>query len=148
MSHTPTETSETETGNGQQRGRRTLNTDVMRWVSGLVALVGLWILASPFMFESTETAVWSNVIAGAGIFLIAGYNFYRMSRDDLANVGAAALVAVIGVYAIISPYVIEMGSDELLWSTAAAGLVVAILSGYNAYASSRAETAEPAPTRA
>ena len=134
----------TETG-----GRRnTLDTDTVKWVSAIAALAGLGLVAYPFMFEATETALWSDVLAGAAIFLLAGYNFVRLSRNRLASVGVASLAALLGLWALVSPAVIEMGSNELATTTAAGGLIVAALSAYNAYANRRADTPKRAPDRA
>jgi hypothetical protein len=119
-----------------------LNTDMMKWVSALAAIVGLWIVASPFIFESTDTAVWNNTLVGTAIFALAGYNFVRMSQNMLALVGIAALVVLLGLWIAASPYVIDMGSQELENSSIIAGILVALLSAFNAYENSRAEVAE------
>jgi drug/metabolite transporter (DMT)-like permease len=124
------------------RPRDTLNTDVMQWVSALVALIGLYLVASPFLFEATETAIWNDTLVGTAIFVVAGYNFVRLSRDRLASVGAAALAVLLGIWTLVSPAVIEMGSSELATGTAVSGLLVAALSAYNAYANSKADAPE------
>ena len=144
MSDTQTDT---ERRRGTDADRDTLNTDAMRWVSALVALAGLGLVAYPFMFESTDAAFWNDVLLGTAIFLIAGYNFYRLSKDRLASTGAALLATVLGLWVLVSPAVIEMGSDELAMTTAAGGLVVAVLSAYNAYANRSADASERTPAR-
>ncbi|WP_049927676.1 SPW repeat domain-containing protein [Halopiger goleimassiliensis] len=145
MSDTPTDTEPT---GSTAPNRTTLNTDTMQWVSAIVALAGLGLVAYPFMFEATETAIWNDTLVGTAIFLAAGYNFYRLSKDRLASVGAAVLAALLGLWALASPAVIEMGSSELAITTAAGGLLAAALSIYNAYANNRADTPEHARTRA
>ena len=138
-----TDTRSDPTSNRDRTGTRdTLNPRVMQWVSGLAALVGLWLVASPFLFESTDTAVWNDTLIGTAIFALAGYNFVRMSRDRLAAVGVAALVILLGLWAAVSPYVIDMGSDTLLLSTVASGLIIAALSTFNAYLNNKADVAE------
>lgn len=122
----------------------TRGTGTMKWVSGLAVLLGLWLVIAPFAMESTETAVWNNVIVGAAIIILAGFNFYRMSNERLGNLGVSALVALLGLWALVVPFVLEMGSNDLLWSTAIAGLIIALLGGYNAYATRKATAAAPA----
>lgn len=141
MSQTPTDT-DAEPGT-----RTTDDTRATMYVSGLVSLVGLWIAVSPFVYETTEMALWNNVVVGAAIFLIAGYNFYRTYEGTLASVGSASLVALLGLWMIVTPFVMALDSDVLFWSNVAAGAVVALLAGYNAYASREARTT-PAGTRA
>lgn len=152
MSSTPSDTEPTQKTTEQPSDAGTtqkttehrdrLNTDMMQWVSALAALAGLGLVAAPFVFEATDTATWNNTITGTAIFLTAGYNFYRLSKDRLASVGAAALAALLGVWALVSPYVIEMGSSELARTTMGLGVIIAALSAYNAYANSKADTTE------
>ncbi|MFC7142063.1 hypothetical protein ACFQMA_19785 [Halosimplex aquaticum] len=145
MSETQTDTESTRSA---EPGRDTLDTDTMQWVSAIVALAGLGLVAYPFMFESTEAAVWNDTLVGTAIFLLGGYNFYRLSKDRLANVAVAALATLLGLWALVSPAVIEMGSSELAMTTAAGGLITAALSAYNAYANSKADVPERTAARA
>ncbi|WP_226481080.1 SPW repeat domain-containing protein [Natrinema amylolyticum] len=144
MSDTPN----TETGRNARTDYDALNTDAMQWVSALVALIGLYIVASPFILESTDAAIWNDTLVGTAIFLTAGYNFYRLSKDRLASVGVASLAVLLGLWALVSPSFIEMGSNELATGTAISGLAVAALSAYNAYANRKADTPEQTRARA
>ncbi|MFC7232274.1 SPW repeat protein [Saliphagus sp. GCM10025308] len=145
MSDTPTDT---EPSGRRESARNTINTDVMQWLSALVALIGLYVVASPFIFEATETAIWNDTLVGTAIFLLAGYNFYRLSRDRLASVGAASLTVLLGLWLLIAPSFIEMGSDQLATGTAISGALVALLSAYNAYANNKADAPDRARARA
>ncbi|MFC7231906.1 SPW repeat protein [Saliphagus sp. GCM10025308] len=147
MSNTPTDTG-TDSDAGSARNRETLNTDVMQWLSALVALIGLYLVASPFIFEATDAATWNDTLVGTGIFLLAGYNFYRLSKDRLASVAVASLTILLGLWTAIAPYVMEMGSNELAIGTTLSGLAVAALSAYNAYANGKADAPDPVRTRA
>ena len=132
-----------------------LDTDVMRWVSALTALVGLWIIASPSIYGSVDAstysvvdpAYWNNMAVGTGIFLLAGYNFVRMTRDRLANVGVAALTLLLGLWIALTPFVMEMEGATLAISTTVSGLVVALLAAYNVYSNRKADAPERARTR-
>ncbi len=146
MSDTPTDP-EANRATETDRRHNTLNTDMMQWVSAIVALAGLGLVAYPFIFEATEAAIWNDTLTGTAIFLLAGYNFVRLSRDRLASVGVASLTTLLGIWALISPTVIEMGSGVLATTTAAGGLITAALSAYNAYANSKADTPEHTPAR-
>lgn len=140
--------STTETNRDTRTDRNYLNTDAMQWLSAVVALIGLYLVASPFLLEATDAAIWNDTLTGTGIFLLAGYNFVRLSRDRLASVGVASLTVLLGLWALVSPTVIEMGSNELATGTAISGLVVAALSAYNAYANKKADASERTATRA
>lgn len=140
MSQTPTDT-ETE-----REARTDFDTGSMKFVSGLVSLVGLWIGVSPFVYDTTEMGLWNNVVVGLAVFLVAGYNFYRMQRGFFASVGSASLVALLGLWTIVAPFVMAFESDILFWSNVAAGAVIALLAAYNAYANREAQAA-PAGAR-
>lgn len=127
--------------------RDTLDTDTMQWLSGFVALLGLYIAVSPFIFEATVIATWNDLVVGTAIFVLAGYNFYRLFDGQLASVGAAALVMLLGLWALMAPFVIEMGSDELATGTAFSGVLVAALSAYNAYVNREADMPERTTVR-
>ncbi len=133
MSDTPTANRDAQTGYD------TPNTDAMQWLSALVALIGLYLVASPFVFDATDAAIWNDTLVGTAIFLAAGYNFVRLSRENLASVGVALLAVVLGLWALVSPVFILMGSGVVATGTAISGLLVVVFSGYNAYANSKAD---------
>ena len=117
MSDANTNTANAETA----RNRNTLNTDTMQWLSALAGLIGLYLVASPFIFEATDAAIWNDTLVGTAVFLTAGYNSYRLSKDRLASVGVASLTVLLGLWALVSPAVIEMGSSQLATGTAISG---------------------------
>lgn len=120
----------------------------MKYLSGIVSLIGLWIAVSPYVYEATQTATWNNLAVGTAIFLLAGYNYYRMSKEHRMDVGVPSLVALLGLWSMVAPFLLAYGSNALLWSTIASGLGVLALSGYNAYQSKRTETTTRTGTRA
>lgn len=128
--------------------RSGMGRDTLKLLSGVVALIGLWIAASPFMYETTQTALWNNLAIGGAIFLLAAYNFYRMSNHEPANVGSSSLIVLLGLWSIVAPFLLDFGSEALVYSTMASGLAAALLSGYNAYESRRTETTQTTGTRA
>lgn len=134
-----------------RRSRTRVDTDTLRWLSGIVSLIGLWIAVSPFLYGSTQVALWNNLAVGAAIFLIAGYNYYRMTNGYRPSVGTSSLVVVLGLWAVIAPFLLDYGPDfggnALAWSTMASGITAALLSGYNAYEGRRAESRRAARTR-
>lgn len=120
----------------------------LRWLSGVVSLVGLWLAASAFVYETTTAALWNNAVVGAAIFLLAGYGFYRLARDRRPDVGSTGLAALLGLWAVIAPFLLSYPSDALVWSTVASGVAVAVLSGYNAYESRRSTATGTTGSRA
>lgn len=128
--------------------RGAVTPSTLRWVSGVVAVVGLWIAASAFVYDPTRTALWNNVATGGAILLLAGHGAYRVLRGSRPDVESTGLAALLGLWAVVSPLLLGYGSDALVWSTMASGVAVAVLSGYTAYESRRTERARTAGTRA
>lgn len=120
----------------------------VKWASGIASLFGLWIAVSPFLFENTDVALWNDLVVGLAVFLIAGYNYYRLSQGERLSEGAAGLVVLLGLWSVVAPFLFEFGSDELAWSTLISGAVIAVLSGYNAYRSRGAEADSATGARA
>ena len=119
-----------ERGAGDLRGSKLL--------AGFASLIGLWIAVAPFVYGNTtgvalDAAGGNNVIVGAAIFLVAGYNYYRMSKGLNVSGAAAALVALLGLWLVVAPLAAFDVSTGLLSSTAVSGLVVAAIGAYNLY---------------
>jgi hypothetical protein len=133
MSNSPTESERTTT--------RTFDADAVKWVSGIVALIGLWIFASPFVYDASNFSFWNDVFVGAAIFLIAGFTFYQLANGMFASVGVLSLVVLLGLWTIVAPFVVDFDTGALELSNVAAGSAVAILAGYDAYANRTAREA-------
>lgn len=134
-------------GSGGGFGDRT-GPATRKWLSAVVALVGLWIGASPFLYGDTTIARWNNLAVGGAIALLGAYNFYRAYEGQFLHEGIAGTVALLGVWSIVAPVMLGFESRGLFWSTAVSGLVVAALSAYNAYESRRTDAAVRTGTRA
>lgn len=146
MSETPERDPETRAETDRET-RGEYDTSGIKLLSGFVSLVGLWIAASPFLYDTTEMALWNNVIVGLAVFLVAGFSYYRLAKRLGPSTGSASLVALLGLWALIAPFAMAFDNEALLWSNVVAGAIIALIAGYNAYASRRARTA-PAGARA
>ncbi|ELY76260.1 SPW repeat domain-containing protein [Natrinema pallidum] len=101
-------------------------------ISLLVAVLGAWVALSVFVFRTAPAPLWNDVLVGLVVFVAAGYNYYRVTNDVPISTGIASLIAVLGVWLIVSAALLGMVGG-LFWSTLATGLVIAGLAGYNAY---------------
>lgn len=64
---------------GEQARRGVMST----WVIGLAALLGLWMIATPFVYESVSDAVlYSDVLSGAVVAILGGYDTYMAQREE------------------------------------------------------------------
>ena len=136
-----TGTTDTRTAEDHPPGRgRTVDLRGSKLLAGLASLIGAWIAVSPFVYGDLGAATdlgaggWNNVIVGAAIFLIAGANFYRLSKDRNVSTAAASLVTLLGLWVVVAAFaVFDMGTTGLLSSTVVSGLITAAIGAYNAY---------------
>lgn len=122
-----------------------------RWLGGLSALLGAWIVAVPFVYEiEAEAVFWNHIIVGAAILVFSGYNAVTADETDSGSPWAAGLSALLGLWMIASPFVFGMDVDAVYWNDIVAGVLVAGIAGYNAYQTRRERrvtTAEPEMTQ-
>lgn len=114
-----------------------------KWLSGFVSLIGLWIAVSPYVYEQAASMLWNNLLIGGAIFLLAGYNYYRLSNGHTSSTGVMSLVALLALWIAVSHWAVdgqfamsglEVADIGLIWSNIVSGLVAAGLSAYIAYA--------------
>lgn len=115
-----------------------------KWATWLAAVVGLWVLVSPFVLTgeiASGTAMWSNTLAGILIAILAGFGAYslRSSTGTEANSPgewSSWIAALTGLWILGSAYVLTgpITTGTVLWSNVASGVVAFVLAAYGGYA--------------
>lgn len=109
------------------------------WRSWIAALLGLWVLVSPFVLSGSITEgapFWSNVVTGILVTVLASYGAYSVGQKA---VGIAAwpdwLAALVGLWVLVSPFLLRGAITEgtPYWSNIVAGLVILLLAAYSVY---------------
>ncbi|RQH03513.1 SPW repeat protein [Natrarchaeobius oligotrophus] len=150
-----TTTDPERTGDAQTQGQG--EPGGQKWLSGIVSLIGLWIAVSPFVYEAAAELTWNNVVVGGAIFLLAGYNYYRIVTAHPTSTGVMSLVALLALWTLVAPFALEgqfamegleIAAQGLIWSNVVTGIVAALLAAYIAYAAGRGvRTGTPAGAR-
>lgn len=111
-----------------------------KWISALIALLGLWMIAEAFLFDLTAGQFWNDALVGALLLAVGAYNYSRRSNEDLANVGAAMVAALLGLWLVAAPFVLgadagltEAANDLGFWNDVVVGLLALVLGAYSAY---------------
>ncbi|WP_276279306.1 SPW repeat protein [Halorussus caseinilyticus] len=117
--------------------------DTSGYISAATALVGGWIVISAFVYSPPAANFWNDIIVGAAIGVIAGYNAFKADDPGGINTGSASLVALLGLWMVIAPFVFETVLEAAFWSDIVSGAIVAVLAGYNAYRSRGTERRAP-----
>lgn len=114
-----------------------------KWASWLAAVVGLWVLVSPFVLGGTiasGVAMWSNVAAGVVIAVLSAYGAYailtsaELETNSLKE-GSGWIAGLAGLWILVSPFVLSgpIGAGTAMWSTVAGGVVALVLAAYAGY---------------
>jgi hypothetical protein len=111
-------------------------TTTTKGLSGINVLLGIWLVVSPFLFGATAASAWNLFIVGAAIAIVAGFNFFRTTQGREVVAGASGVVAVLGLWMAISPFMFVY-NVAMAWNVVIVGLLVLAFGAYNAYESSR-----------
>lgn len=110
-------------------------TTTTKWLAGLNGLLGLWLIAVPFVFSVTTNAMWNAIVIGILIAALGGYNFYLTTRDEEVNATATGANTLLGLWVVVAPFVFNPGTTAL-YNDVIVGALVAIFAGYNTYVAS------------
>ena len=90
-------------------------------------VLGLWLIAAPFalVYRGIQAALWEDVVAG---FLIAVFSLWQATSTKAEQTESANwIVGALGLWALISPYVLHFSATTMaLWNNVIVGAVVAI----------------------
>lgn len=111
-----------------------------KWISALVALLGLWMIAEAVLFDLVASQFWNDVIIGAALLALGGYDYSRRADEKFGDVAAAGFAALLGLWLILSPFVLgaDSGATETVndfgfWNDVLVGLAVTGLGAYSTY---------------
>ncbi|MBW3582209.1 MAG: SPW repeat protein [Euryarchaeota archaeon] len=110
-------------------------TQTTRTLSGLNILLGIWLIATPFLFQMPTGAFWSTLVTGVIITALAAYNYTQTAQGREVSTGAAVANAILGLWIVASMFVYNIAAQVTLWNGVIAGLLVLVFAAYNAYAS-------------
>src|SRR5579864_3766432 len=95
------------------------------WIN---ALLGIWVIVSPFVLNyRVPRVVWSNVIAGGVVLVIA------LVRSCVRKQVWSWINIILGIWIIISPFVLGFLSEVEMWNNIALGIIIAAIALHNAY---------------
>lgn len=99
----------------------------MKWRNGLAAIIGIWFIISPWIFDYSdqEGALWTSIIVGAVLLIVSGWAVCLKDSSGWA-VWQTWISLLAGVWFVIHPFVFSLES-EALWTTVVLGAVTIIL---------------------
>lgn len=113
-------------------GNPTINT--VKKLCYVAAVLGLWVIVSPFLWSVPTGYVASTVLAGLLITLLTGYTAYQAGSGRI-NRYYMYIAGLAGLYVIVSPYAFAIGTPNLLLNSFVSGGLIAVAAGYSGYVS-------------
>lgn len=118
-----------------------------KWISAIIALAGLSLLAMALLRDGQGANMWNDLIIGLALTALGGYNYYRRSNGMRANTAAAGLVALLGLWLIVAPFVYGPGEGTAnvmdqtgFWNDVIIGLITLLLGSYSVYEARERDT--------
>lgn len=108
-------------------------TDNIKWLTGIAAIIGLWVIATPFVWDVPATFLWLTVLVGVEITVLSAYTAYKAHTAGQVNRWVAYLAGFGGLFFIMAPYAFQISEPNLLLNNFVAGGLIGILTGYSGY---------------
>ncbi|MFC6766422.1 SPW repeat domain-containing protein [Natrinema soli] len=71
-------------------------------------VLGCWLIAAPFVLDTPVVGHWNDVIVGAAVILVAGYNYARAVRRRPVSATGAGLIAILGLWLVVAPFALGL----------------------------------------
>lgn len=104
-----------------------------RWITAANGVLGLWLIAAPFVLTAPRINRWNDIVSGTIIVSLAGYNLHRERGQKSVDHRAAVINGILGGWLVVAPFVYGT-SGMPLWNDVSIGVLVTSFAGYNAYA--------------
>lgn len=106
-------------------------------------VLGALILLTPFFTNQTDVGpLWSAVLAGAAVIILAGFNAYTATQRHTERAyGPAVVNVLLGLWVFVSPFVFVV-STAYMTSMLIYGVILVVAAGYNTWAASDARRHE------
>lgn len=114
-----------------------------KWGSWIAALVGLWVVVSPFVLDGSVAAgtpMMSNVVTGVVILVLSAFagSTIRSAAETETNSGGECsgwIAGLAGLWILITPFVLSgsIAAGTVKWSNVVVGLVAVVLAAYAGY---------------
>lgn len=87
-----------------------LKISAKRWQDGVILLLGIWLVVSPWVFAypTTSAPALNAVIAGTIMAISAAFDLYK------TYIWAVLLNVVIGVWVAVSPWLVQTMTDRAM----------------------------------
>lgn len=100
----------------------------IKGASSVNLILGLWLIAAPFVLAFTSSALVNDVVCGIAIVILAGLRIYR---PTLATKPASWVNLAIGAWLVVAPFVLDYLSGPAAWNDIVVGILVLMFAGWS-----------------
>ncbi len=103
----------------------------MYWQNWLNAVLGIWLILSPFIlgYADLSSAAWNGIIVGIVLAVVAGW----VASARVASSAPKWFCFILGVWLIFSPFILGFSSRPVpYWNNLLIGIAVALLAAWTA----------------
>ena len=86
-------------------------------------------MVSPVVFITAAVSFWNNLIVGIAVFVFSGL---RVMMPRVGTRGLGWLNVLLGLWLIISPYILDYAMSGIAWNDLIVGLVLAATAWWSA----------------
>ena len=104
-----------------------------RWVTVALGVLGIWLMAAPFILGAPALDMWNDVIVGGAVSLLAGHNYASEREQGKPSQWIAGVLIVLGAWLFFVPFLIGV-SGLLRWNDVVIAVLVTAFAGYSVYA--------------
>lgn len=99
----------------------------MKWRNGLTALIGIWFIISPWVFNYSDHtgALWASIILGAIQLIASAWAMFKNNASGW-KVWQTWVSLIMGVWFIIQPFAFSLGKGET-WTSVILGIITVVL---------------------
>lgn len=125
--------------------RRHSTTTATKWLAGSNAVLGLWMLVVPFLFDAPTGALYSALTVGSLVAIVGGYNYYVTTKGREVSGAGAGFNGLLGLYLISAPFLFAVPT-WVVWNGVIVGTLIAAIGFYNADVASTTQSETQAQT--
>ncbi len=99
--------------------------DKKHWQDWLSGLIGLWLVATPWVLVTPAGAVtWNFMAVGLAVAILAA------SELNMFQPWKEWVIAALGVWLLLAPRIMSFQGNEAIWNSAVCGVVIIALAGW------------------
>ncbi|HLX70241.1 MAG TPA: SPW repeat protein [Verrucomicrobiae bacterium] len=109
---------------------------------GVNVILGVWVVISPFVlgFSGMKEMMWNNIATGGAIFLLA-------LGSSTGRGGSSLLNVLLGIWMVISPFVLGASRPIAVWNNVILGTIVGIVALFGTHRALAPTVAPHLPNR-